>query len=240
MDSLTAIPSPTAADAAESGSAAASEIAATAVRVESAEAEPNRPASGAADLSLRAGDPPREVARLEDVLSVDRRPVDETRAHADAANGLEISIRRDGRVSVPPPRPRVARLEEVLKVDPKDRIAARTAAAAVPEVEAPRPEAKPSVPAPSYLPAYALRAAFLFEQSAAFKADDDEEETTVEAPEPVVLAAPQLEPEPQAVEAAPEATSQSNWVVALCLLALIALVVVLTGRRPCRCSGNAG
>jgi hypothetical protein len=245
MDSLAGISSPAATDG-DSGTA--TEAAATAVQVEAEEVTPAAPS-----------EPLPNVARLEDVLSVDGPRAE---AKATAASRLEISIRPDARISVPPPQVRVARLEEVLRVDPKDRIAARTAAAALPEVEAAPPEpAAPETPKPevdpaksvappsqdkapatpaSYLPSYALRAAFLFEQSAAFKADDDDDEAAVEVPQAVVVEAPRVDPEPQAVEETPEQTSQSNWVVALCLLALIAMIVVLTGRRPCRCSGNAG
>jgi hypothetical protein len=233
---------------ADSGTAAATEVSATAVQVEADEVGPASPS-----------EPLPNVARLEDVLSVDGPRAE---PKPTAVSRLEISIRPDAQVSVPPPHIRVARLEEVLRVDPKDRIAARTAAAALPEVETappepvapetPKPEVdpatsvappsqdKPPVTPASYLPSYALRAAFLFEQSAAFKADDDDDEAIVEVPQPVVVEAPRADPEPQAVEEAPEQTSQSNWVVALCLLALIAMIVVLTGRRPSRCSGNAG
>jgi hypothetical protein len=88
-----------------------------------------------------------------------------------------------------------------------------------------------------------LRAAFWFEQTSAFESRPDD---AVE-PEPVL---PELDPnrhvatsvpppallrEPEPLPPAALQTPQRNWITVLCLLALAALVLVLTGRRPCRC-----
>jgi hypothetical protein len=197
---------------------------------------------------------PRDVARLEDVLTIGPKGA------GDPASGVELPIRVAPRVSVPPPAPReVARLEDVLTVAPAEdavQIAPKTAAAAqeaeaVAEVEAVVEEVEtptaPERPASDrrYVPAYALRAAFWFEQASAFESgsDDDEDEDL-----PLVAAAPVVEsvPPPVAVtdshvetEAVagqtPIQTPRNHWLLTLCMLGLAALLIVLTGRRPCRC-----
>jgi hypothetical protein len=187
----------------------------------------------------------RDVARLEDVLTIGAKPA-------------------QPRVSVPPPASReVARLEDVLTVRPAEdaaQISPKTAAAAeakpapvveikpAPVVEvtpAPDVEAKPRTTPERkaaerrYVPAYALRAAFWFEQASAFEAGSDDEDDEVVVPEPEVemvqvpvdLTADQVLTGEIKVE-----TPRNRWMVALVLTALAGLVVALTGRRPCRCS----
>jgi hypothetical protein len=116
--------------------------------------------------------------------------------------------------------------------------------------------AHPSVP--SHVAAHALRAAFWFEQASAFRANDDDEAPASVPPPSVSVPppspAPEIAPDRHAdVESdSPAAAARDcaqddysgssawtsrSWVVALCLLALIALVVVLTGRDPRRLIG---
>ena len=64
------------------------------------------------------------------------------------------------------------------------------------------------------------------------------------APAPEVVPTPVIAtsvPPPSPAPAQPEApepaqASRNHWLTAVCLLALIALVVALTGRRPCGCA----
>ncbi len=179
-----------------------------------------------AKLPLSSDDGPQrpEVARLEDVLTV--RP-------ASDVPGI-------------PPKTAAAAPPQAESAPCEDELAAREVTSVAPPSVAPPPLASPAPAAtPSYVAAHVLRAAFLFEQTAAFESRPDDDELEV-IPEPVAatsvappvsvaspasVAPPQAEPLP----AAEAETSQRNWMTALCLLALIALVVVLTGRRPCRC-----
>lgn len=201
-----------------------------------------------------ADDTPQDVARLEDVLTVDPRDDARTPA-AEPSDELVIDLTQ-GRD--------VARLEDVLSVlAPTESfvIPPKTAAAAPPETEAAQSEselgadkAEVSEPAklpsraqnhlahPGYVAAHALRAAFLFEQTSAFESRPDNE--VIEEPvAPASVAPPESTPPPISIPppAQPEplpaalAEPSQSWITALCLLALIALVVVLTGRRPCRC-----
>jgi hypothetical protein len=166
--------------------------------------------------------PRSEVARLEDVLTVVPRseaPAIPPRTAAAADPAPEKLT------SVPPPEPVVK--AEVTSVPPPEP----TAPAAI----------QPT--SPNYVAAHMLRAAFWFEQTSAFESRPDNE---VE-PEPVLpeldpnrhvaTSVPPPEPTPQAEPLPPAAieTPQRNWITMLCLLALVALVVVLSGRRPCRC-----
>jgi hypothetical protein len=216
---------------------------------------------------------PRDVARLEDVLTIGPAGVGDS---DPAASALELPIRVGPRVSVPPPAPReVARLEDVLTVGPAEdavqippkTVAGSHEAEAVAQVEAVAPDApvaqatpapveevqEVQPPAPSrqpadrrYVPAYALRAAFWFEQASAFESgsdDEEDEDLPVVAAAPVVESVPppvgvtdsQVETEAPSGEA-PIQTPRNHWLLALCLLGLTALLIVLTGRRPCRCS----
>jgi hypothetical protein len=244
----------------------------------------------------------REVVRLEQALAdasngandrssagpstaaVEVDPTPESLADGTTSAGLEIA-KLSGTGDDAPQRPDVARLEDVLTVlsRPEDPgIAARTAAAAPPEVDdapvdaavtsgetasVPPPEATASVPppepalrpepqlaSPSYVAAHVLRAAFWFEQTSAFESRPDDEviaepiraalpeidparHAATSVPPPVGSEAPSTPP-PAPAEPRPAAeaeTAQRHWITALCLLALVALVVVLTGRRPCRC-----
>jgi hypothetical protein len=182
-------------------------------------------------LEGRIGDlarAPREVARLEDVLSV----------ASDLAGDL---IAREA-----PAAP--------VEVDPDPRTDGDPTADAntgpVEQVKLPRSVETPPA-ARTYVAAHRLRSAFLFEQVSAFESrvDDDEDEIVGEALAASVAevgvaetAAPsgQCECHTQAYSAQDEPreeTSRSHWMSALCLIALIALVIVLTGRKP-RCSNR--
>lgn len=241
---------------------------------EDATTQPNAAGGEGSELQIHLGSSlsvppptPRDVARLEDVLTIGPKGIDRL---DPTASGLELPIRVGPRVSVAPPAPReVARLEDVLTVEPTEettQIAPKTAAAAreaetVAQAEA-VVEAPPaaetntapveSVPPPAapeqrpadrrYVPAYALRAAFWFEQASAFEAGSDDEE---EEDLPPVAAAPVVEsvPPPSGLTSsepetarAPVQAPRNRWLLALCTLGLAAILVVLTGRRPCRCS----
>jgi hypothetical protein len=215
---------------------------------------------------------PRDVARLEDVLTVARRP-DERPADsplgAEGAAGdeardepVEMSAAPVGPAERPAsprepagvPRPaltpfEVLRLEGVSTPPPTgkaDEIAPRTAAAAPPagepEVELTVPSAD-EVPAwsdaraatPVYVDAHALREAFWFEQASLTEVDSDQA--------PAASADSRVEPEPAEALAQHEdaaslvrlwldQTSRNGWLAAICLLALVALVVLLTSREP--------
>ncbi|MBV8430160.1 MAG: hypothetical protein JO244_03295 [Solirubrobacterales bacterium] len=202
----------------------------------------------------------RDVARLEDVLSV------APPAPSPAQPELEVKLPADEPASGgAPAQPEVARLEDVLSVAPPP---APVAPPSVPKVEpsqaqaeetkaeaaAPLAEAKPPTRvemraiAPRYVAAHALRAAFLFEQTAAFESSSASAEPEAPAPEVDVerhLAESQVVPGPPQVEVQPETAepvapgSQNQWLFALCVLALIALVIVLTCRKPRRASAQS-
>ncbi|HTX31468.1 MAG TPA: hypothetical protein VMD09_08780 [Solirubrobacteraceae bacterium] len=179
-----------------------------------------------------------DVARLEDVLTVRPRPEYHAVAPRTAAAApAEVEAPSEEETSAPDLPPAA----EVLPVEQAEA-----------DIRAKLPLANPS-----YVAAHVLRAAFWFEQTSAFESRPDHEV----APDPIEAAAPVLDPArhaatsvpppssaPMSVSAPPPPpaeplptseveppTSQRNWITALCLLALIALVVVLTGRRPCRC-----
>lgn len=207
-----------------------------------------------------------EVLRLEEALAASKGISDRIAARASAAVEVDpdpLSASNAERVTetTHPPRD-VARLEDVLTVDPS---AANAAAAADPEpaqIEADETAAIDQVeyptradrhPAePTYVAARALREAFWFEQASAFKqigsaihaADRDRnaaEDTTNEA-HPV-------QSEPDAAPGEQQDSSQSvlaslvgqaprnRWAAALCVLAVIVLVALLTGRDPRRFAG---
>jgi hypothetical protein len=204
---------------------------------------------------------PPQAARLEDVLTPTNGVRDASAEGTSRASVPPPEIHVEVRLS-PQARRDVARLEDVLTVLPdgdsdtspsasvpppevtdppastsegsEHRIAPRTAAAALPEAEVP-------ALAPMYVAAHRLRSAFLFEQTAAFESRGDEEEI-IEADDvveetPVASIAelgPDVDLEP--ADASDQPASQSHWMAALCLLALLALVVALTGRKPCRCA----
>lgn len=192
---------------------------------------------------------PRDVARLEDVLTVlpERRSDTTPESSPAPADVTDPPSQADG--------------------DAEHQIAPRTAAAALPLAgSVPPPSAEdvdvatqresvppPSAPAPAsaprYVAAHRLRSAFLFEQTSAFEARGDIEEIVDEVLSPRAPS-PHAEPDasldyvhaPQRDESASGAgqpslgqTWHSRWLPALCFLGLIALVVVLTGRSPRRC-----
>jgi hypothetical protein len=189
-----------------------------------------------AKLPASADDaPPRpDVARLEDVLTVLPRP-EEIAPRTPAAAPVEVEAAPSEGETTADDLPPAAEVSPVEQAEADIR-------------------AKLPLANPTYVAAHALRAAFWFEQTSAFESRPDEV-----APDPVEDAVPVLDPARHAATSVPPPesapmpasappppmaeplpavkaeTSQRNWVTALGLLALIALVVVLTGRRPCRC-----
>jgi hypothetical protein len=116
----------------------------------------------------------------------------------------------------------------------------------------PPPSAPPAASTPNYVAAHRLRSAFLFEQTSAFEARGDIEEIVDEVLAPLTQS-PHAQPDasldyvhaPERVNSVTEVgepsigqTWQSRWLPAVCLLALSALVVALTGRSPRRCRGG--
>lgn len=231
------------------------------------EADP-RPAADAATLKLpstpaRVGDiapPARDVARLEDVLSIDSREHIAARTVAGAAPTVEPA--QEEAVETPEVSPddilerakrELDRLEALLRpasTDFEGRIAAEADAVVEPAAAPARKPVELRVSRPMYVAAHKLRAAFLYEQTAAFEQAASlepqiEEEPVASVPPPApaptaltsVPPPSQPAPQPEAPSPAPvQAPRNHHWLTAVCLLALIALVVVLTGRRPCGCA----
>ena len=152
---------------------------------------------------------PRAVARLEDVLTV---------APRDRAPGT------------PPPAPAAVERVAPEPVAPPERVA--------PEPVAAESVAPPAPPAESVAPpAPAERKGFWFEYVPAPQPADDDRACAVETPElePAAEVEPitAVEPEPVAAEV-PTTTPRNHWLTVLCLLALVGLVMALTGRNPRR------
>ena len=164
--------------------------------------------TSAPERRVEAGRPAREVARLEDVLTVKPQAV-EPKAPAPAPEP----------VSVAPPAPEPVPAAEAKSVSP------------------PAPE---PTPAPSFLTAPAVRKGFWFEYMPAGESVEPEavepEAAEPEAAEPVAV----VDPDPivaQATSSIADETPGSgpnHWVAALCLIALLGLIALLTGRstRP--------
>jgi hypothetical protein len=174
--------------------------------------------SAASEISLHPNyTPPAAVARLEDVLTV-------------AASDQSLAP-----VSVPPPAPAPTPLPAPRPADaPASEPPPLAAEMAAVEVDA--DALGPDVPTAIEVAAQALREAFWFEQASASKATGparmsipppapapESERTTVE-----VLVTDGAVASPELPSAAPAA---NNWVTAAFLLALVALLVALTGRR---------
>jgi hypothetical protein len=184
------------------------------------------------------------VARFEDVLTVLPNPA----VKAAAAIASEISL-RPGYSSQP--RSTVARLEDVLTVAPSansplSSVPPPTPAPAPAPAQAPAPEpaetpAREPLPLAAEVAAHTLREAFWFEQAAAFQAEAARR-VSIPPPAPVVEPVVSIAPPVVAaeLETAPPvlapAQISSHWLVALFLVALVALVAGLTGRR--RSSGR--
>jgi hypothetical protein len=166
----------------------------------------------------------------------------------DARDGVLLPRTPDERAGdIASPSREVARLEDVLKVSPSAPAAASVpppaaaseAVEADDEVVAEAATELISIPppfaAPSYVAAQALREAFWFEQASAFTGTPASTPPPVKpdlTPAPPVVE-PQTEPAPRDASAPPQAGS-NGWVTAMFLLTLIALVMLLTGRRPRR------
>jgi hypothetical protein len=158
----------------------------------------------------------------------------------DARDGVLLPRTPDERAGdIASPSREVARLEDVLKVSPSAPAAASEAVEADDEVVVEAATELISIPppfaAPSYVAAQALREAFWFEQASAFTGTPASTPPPVKpdlTPAPPVVE-PQTEPAPRDASAPPQAGS-NGWVTAMFLLTLIALVMLLTGRRPRR------
>lgn len=198
--------------------------------------------STAGDRLSEASPAQREVARFEDLLTIVPEPeaepasvdADDPTADAVAAaavEAVELAARRRD-IDWARLRREVARLDDLLSL-------ARTDAGD--GVETPLPEV---VSEPVYLAADALRAAFWYEQASAFKSNGERERP---ASQPPPAPKPEVEPAPAAADSRiadlqPEARPRSItrlWldqasdhprVATACLLALIGLVAMLTGR----------
>jgi hypothetical protein len=169
--------------------------------------------------------PPRDVARFEDVMKVAPRPV---RAVAELAPAVP---KRDS--IAPPEATPVTPREDAAPATPQSIAPPEETVSTEPDVEL-APAAEPGPPAP-----------FWFELVPVVEpaATEPQAEAPQVEPEPVVVEPVASKPPPVAVSAVPEQprveaqphdAHQRNWVAALFLLALIALVVLLTGREPRR------
>lgn len=183
----------------------------------------------------------------------------ESRPAPDAAAGAVETAKlptsaTEHRVEATRPARAVARLEDVLTVKPQAPAPAAkpepTAPAAetksvAPPVEEPKPVAPPveepapiaastapPSPAPSFLAAPAVRKGFWFEYMPAVEPSEEPEVAQAETPEPVAA----VEPEPivavstPVVPAETPSSGPNYWVAALCLIALLGLLALLTGR----------
>ena len=286
MDALAGVPIRAAAQTAAAAAQANGENdpigappASTAVQVEpdSHPAPEAGPTPGTIDLAkLPTSAPPRAdvagpargVARLEDVLRVDNRDRIDARTSAGRLPTAEPAQDEATEAAEVPSddileraKRELERLEQLLRHPPTDfagRIAAEAAAVVDPVLEPARNEVPQlRVSAPMYVAAHKLRAAFLYEQTAAFEQAAALEPELKEEP---ITSVPPPAPTPEATAVATELTSiappssghatpargpetpppgpksQNHWLTAVCLLALIGLVVVLTGRRPCGCT----
>lgn len=171
---------------------------------------------------------PRDVARLEDVLTIAPTADNDSIAAASA--------------SIAPPAPAQTQADGNATVE---------------QVESPpRVEEQPAEP--TYLAAARLREAFWFEQASAFKPAAAADPITRQAPEPVAAA---VSPAPKAADSSQSAQSglpeggaepagedtaapsllelwlgraRTTWPAAVWLVALVALFVLLTGRKQRR------
>ena len=178
----------------------------------------------------------------------------------DLSEGVLLPSTADERASDVAQRPReVARLEDVLTVSSPPPIAASVAPPTVPElegaqlqsdgttVEAQAAEAisvAPPVSTPMYVAAQALREAFWFEQASAFNGVPAARQVPTAVTESVAppaatestisdvaaQAVGNAEPAPRELD--PPVAESNGWVTAIFLLTLVALVMLLTGRRP--------
>jgi hypothetical protein len=181
--------------------------------------------------------PPREVARLEDVLTIEPRggtdnttaaaavvPVDEvellTRTHdreADWARLLREVARLEAALTEVQPSPEADSASVVINPAPTE------------ETELPT-VVDGHVSAPKNVPDHLLREAFWFEQASAFKSDRDRESVAPPPPKPDTQAVPQQHCAPAVVSLETGPTSPRPWMTRACLLALIGLVALLLGR----------
>jgi hypothetical protein len=188
-----------------------SEASATAVQVDR---DPGPAENLIADANAKAQAPP-EVARFEEVMTI-APPV------VDAAPAAEVELpTRDTPREIDWARLRreVARLEQAMTM------ATGAAAAPAAPVEADNKLDAAHVSEPGYVAADLLREAFWFEQASAFKSKADPEATQHQAPQ---APEPEPAPAPYTVDWAP--AKQRHGIATMCILALIGLAAVLTGR----------
>jgi hypothetical protein len=198
-------------------------------------------AAPAAEVELPTRDTPREidwarlrreVARLEQALTMatgaaattETQPAstgaDETPAHVDAAVEVDHPTTAPAReIDWERLRREVARLEQAMTM------ATGAAAAPAAPVEADNKLDAAHVSEPGYVAADLLREAFWFEQASAFKSKADPEATQHQAPQ---APEPEPAPAPYTVDWAP--AKQRHGIATMCILALIGLAAVLTGR----------
>jgi hypothetical protein len=175
--------------------------------------------------------PSHEVARLEDVLTIAPSEAPPADAGALPVNDVELPA-RDLKSDSDWARLRqqVARLEQLLRITSADQTD-RTAGSAAAD------------PEPEYVAAHALREAFWFEQASAFRSSDAPAPPELEPDRDAdPITTPEPEPAPREADPRPPAESYGSqpivdpaqgrpWLAVVCLLALIGLVAVLTGRR---------
>ena len=237
MDSLAATATPAAARASSAHPVDPNYLAAQVLRLEQALA------AASEGIGDRLGGAPATAVQVE----AESRPAEPITGDV-AAVSLERATLPD-----------VARLEDVLTVAPTDpsvqpappaEPAAHVSAPPAEEIERPT-IAEVRAAEPIYVAAQALREAFWFEQTSAFKAPQSPvpETPTTEpartesvtppcAQQVISQPPPALATAPAALAAAPPElptapTSRSRWIAVMWVLALLALVAVLTGRsRP--------
>lgn len=191
----------------------------------------------------------QEVVRLEQALAATSKGISDRIAARTSAGAVQAPDATSEPVETPArpsaPEREVARLEDVLTVAPSDTEATAPAVEPAPATEASEPTPKAT---PSYVAAQALREAFWFEQASAFKPAVDGEPAPRPVPAPAPAApdvAPVQHAEPPAQPEDPPSVAQipaddapeRHWLAAVCLLALIAVLIAVTGRAPRR--GNA-
>lgn len=178
------------------------------------------------DRALDSGGPARTVARLEDVLTVaPSKP-------ATAPVAAEPVVPAKPVLETLPAKP-------VLETPPPAPVPLVQPPAPAP-IEAPEPPpiaAEAPSPAveeePSFLTAPAERTGFWFDYMPMRVSREAAEEIAEQAPQATEVpeaAVPEIGPEEEAVEAA----GTNHWLAALCLIALIGVLVLLTGRDPRR------
>jgi hypothetical protein len=231
MDSLAGTPTPAAARASSAHPADPTYLAAQVLRLEQALA------AASEGIGDRIGGAPSTAVQVE----AEPRP-------AEPITGDVAAVSLDRATF-----PEVARLEDVLTVAPTDpgvqaapsaQPAAHMSAPPADELERPT-IAEAALAEPIYVAAQALREAFWFEQTSAFRAPQTPvpdgpaaEPARLESVPPPVAQEASVQAAAELPTAAPElptaTTSRSRWVAVMWVLAVLALVAALTGRGRAR------